>query len=134
MRAYGSPVLRFSPIVVAIGGAAGAGTRWLVGDLAGFQTYPWATLTVNIVGAFILGLMVHPARTERRELIRVGVGVGFCGGLTTFSSFALALAQQLGDGRVGTAGSYLVTSLLVGVVAVIAGAYVRRWADTFLPA
>jgi len=125
-------VLRLNPIVVAVGGAAGAGLRWLVTDLAGHNAYPWATLAVNIVGAFILGLLVRPASTERQETVRVGIGVGFCGGLTTFSSFAVALAQQLRDGRVGTAGSYLVVSLLLGVAAIIAGAFMRRRLDPLL--
>ncbi len=125
-------MLKYSPIVVAVGGAAGAGSRWLVADLAGAHAFPWPTLAVNIVGAFILGLLVHPAPTERRELIRLGVGVGFCGGLTTFSSFALSLAEQLRDGRLGTASSYLVVSLLIGVAAVIAGAFVRRRVDPYL--
>ncbi len=125
-------MLKYSPIVVAIGGVAGAGSRWLVTDLAGPHAFPWPTLAVNIAGAFILGLLVHPAPTERRELIRLGIGVGFCGGLTTFSSFALALAEQIRDGRLGTAGSYMVVSLLAGLTAVIAGALARRRLDPYL--
>ncbi len=129
MRAYGSSVLRYGPIVIAVGGAAGSGARWLVINQAGHHAFPWSTLAVNIVGAFILGLLVHPAPTEQRELIRLGVGVGFCGGLTTFSSVALSLAEQLRDGRSATAGSYLLASVVVGVAAVAAGAMVRRLVD-----
>lgn len=132
MRAYGSSVLRLNPIVVAVGGAAGAGLRWLVTDLAGHNAYPWATLVINIVGAFILGLLVRPASTKRSETVRLGIGVGFCGGLTTFSSFAVALAQQLSDGRISTASSYLVVSMSVGVIAIIAGALTRRRFDPLL--
>jgi len=132
MRAYGSSVLRLNPIVVAVGGAAGAGLRWLVTDLVGHNAYPWATLVVNIVGAFILGLLIRPSTTERQETAKLGLGVGFCGGLTTFSSFAVALAQQLRDGRVVTASSYLVVSLLVGILAIIAGALTRRRFDPLL--
>lgn len=77
---------------IAIGGAAGALLRWCLGLLLNpiFPTIPLGTLVANLVGGFLIGIMValvqayHPLP----ELIRLGVITGFLGGLTTFSTFS----------------------------------------------
>jgi len=98
---------------VFIGGVVGALARAGVGqalphDPAG---WPWATLLVNVVGAFVLGAVA--ARSARRALL----GQGFCGALTTFSAFQLELLQMLDAGRTGLALAYAAASLLAGVLA-----------------
>lgn len=77
-----------SALMVALGAAVGAPARFLV-DLAlqrrlG-QAFPWGTLTVNVLGSFLLGVfMALPLPPEALALL----GTGFCGALTTYSTFA----------------------------------------------
>ena len=82
-------------LCVALGAAVGAPLRFLVGgwlDSPG-PALPWGTLTVNTAGSFVLGLAsVLALGPEAAALI----GVGFCGGLTTYSTFAV---QTVGLGR-----------------------------------
>ena len=98
---------------VFIGGVAGALARSGVAEALPHDPrhWPWATLLVNVAGAFVLGLVA--ARGARRAL----VGQGFCGALTTFSAFQLELLRMLDDGRIGLALAYAGASLALGVAA-----------------
>ena len=95
------------------GGIAGALARALVAEGIPHDPgqWPWATLLVNVAGAFVLGLVA--ARGFRRALI----GQGFCGALTTFSTFQLELLQMLDAGRDGLALAYAAASLAAGLTA-----------------
>ena len=73
--------------------------------------WPWATLLVNVAGAFVLGAVA--ARGYRRALL----GQGFCGALTTFSALQLELLQMLDAGRAGLALAYAAVSLALGLAA-----------------
>ena len=98
---------------VFIGGVVGALARaWVTEALAHDPgRWPWATLVVNVAGAFVLGAVA--ARGFRRALI----GQGFCGALTTFSTFQLELLQMLDRGRTGLALAYAAASLALGLAA-----------------
>lgn len=120
------PVSRWS--VIAMGGAAGAGCRWAVTEAVGPTDWPWVLLVVNVAGSFLLGLVMVHGASPGRELVRLGAGVGFCGGLTTFSSFAVAAVRLLDDDRAGSAVGFVVASVLLGAVALIAGMRVRHQA------
>ena len=95
------------------GGVAGALARALVAEALPHDPghWPWATLLVNVAGAFVLGLVA--ARGFRRALI----GQGFCGALTTFSTFQLELLQMLDADRSGLALAYAGVSLAAGLAA-----------------
>lgn len=95
------------------GGIAGALARAVVAEALPHAPghWPWATLLVNVAGAFVLGLVA--ARGRRRALL----GQGFCGALTTFSTFQLELLRMLDGGRVGLALLYAAVSLALGVAA-----------------
>lgn len=114
---------------VAIGGVLGATTRALVLDvLPPSLHWPWPVLGLNVVGSFVLGVAMaqewrHPGH---RVVLHDGVGIGFCGGLTTFSTLALEVAQQLDSAWTGSATTYLLTSVVAAVIAVLAGAAVGR--------
>lgn len=103
--------------LVAGGGACGAATRWAVVTLT--ETggeFPWWTLLVNVVGCALLGLLLGCGDGQR-----LAVGVGFCGGLTTFSTFAVEIAGLVDVGSTATATLYLGASLGLGVAAVFVG-------------
>lgn len=105
-------------LLVAAGGAAGSVARYLVGRaLAGAPGgYPWGTLAVNVVGAFVLGAVL--ARWPAPDAdARALLGVGLCGGFTTFS----ALAAELTALPPARAGAYATASLVLGVASVLAG-------------
>ena len=95
------------------GGIAGALARMGVVELLRHDPghWPWATLLVNLAGAFVLGLVA--ARGYRRALI----GQGVCGALTTFSTFQLELLEMLDAGRAGLALAYAAVSLAAGLAA-----------------
>jgi CrcB protein len=114
------------PLVVAAGGALGATCRWAIDTAVGPTEWPWVLLIVNIVGSFVLGIVLVVASTSARPLIRLGGGVGFCGGLTTFSSFAVVAVRLLEDDRTASAAAFVVASVVLAVVALIAGMRFRQ--------
>ena len=84
-------------LLVALGAAAGAALRFLVGVELDRRLH-WGTLAANLVGSFVLGALVGGA-VDGNELALLGTG--FCGGLTTYSSFAVQSVH--GGPRRGTA-------------------------------
>ena len=112
-------------VYVALGGALGAAARYGVSgwvqNLAG-SGFPAGTMTVNVMGSFLLGLSLRymealPVTPELRALVTIGI----LGGFTTFSTFSYEAVALLQDGEWGRAGSYMVGSLVLAVVAVILG-------------
>ena len=90
-----------------IGGCAGCVIRWLLAVRLNslFPNLPPGTLLVNLVGGFIIGATVawfvrHPGIDPAWKLL---ITTGFCGGLTTFSTFSLEVVYMLQDGRFGAA-------------------------------
>ena len=115
-------------LIVALGGAAGSVARWMVGQaLAGSaRTLPWGTLAVNVAGSLLLGLVLAAWPTERPSVGRLLLGVGFCGGFTTFSTFSAELVAMLERGQGTRAGAYAVASLAAGALAMLAGLALGR--------
>lgn len=114
--------------LVGAGGVAGTLlryglARWLPLDDG---TVPWATLFANLVGAFVLGALLEwlarlgPDDGWRRRA-RLLIGTGFCGGLTTYSTFAVEADLLVRSGDSGVAVGYVAASLVLGVVATVAG-------------
>lgn len=102
---------------VGVGGAVGAVCRWAVVAMADTAAaFPWPTLVVNLLGCFLIGTLVRASRSAGMLL-----GIGFAGGLTTFSTFAVEVASLLERSDSATAATYLVTSLAGGMVAVVLG-------------
>ncbi|MBN2405476.1 MAG: fluoride efflux transporter CrcB [Coriobacteriia bacterium] len=117
--------------LVATGGAIGAGLRYIVG---GFVTsragtgFPWGTLAVNIVGAFLLGLLM--ALSSERAVLsaawRVFLGIGLLGGFTTFSTLSFESVRLLEQGAMVPAAVNMFGSAVLGIIAAIAGLALGR--------
>ncbi|RKW71802.1 fluoride efflux transporter FluC [Galactobacter caseinivorans] len=97
-------------------GRAGRAAGPAAGRAAG---WPWALLVVNVVGAFVLGLAwgLHLSHPDWAAVL----GAGFCGGLTTLSTWAVAIAGAVRERRWGTAMSVFLSHLLLGGLAAWAG-------------
>ena len=122
-------------VVVGAGGVAGAAVRWGVGALMGPHELPVATLVVNAVGCLVLGAVVavragggalDAGRRSRRDVVLDVVGVGVCGGLTTFSTFTVEVVDRLARGRWALGVAYVVVSLAAGAGAFLLGEAVAR--------
>lgn len=118
--------------LVAIGGALGSLSRYGVEQLLGTTNgLPVGTLTVNIVGAFALGVLlewlaVRGSGASHRRADRLLIGTGFLGGFTTYSAFAFETDGLLRDGRAGLAVAYALTTVVVGLLASLAGVVAAR--------
>lgn len=110
--------------VIGAGGALGAAARYGIALAMPVRSgaYPFATFLVNVVGAVILGgVAALPADWLRaHELTRPGIGTGFCGGLTTFSTMSLEIYERL-PGHSALAVGYAVVSLLLAPACAWAG-------------
>lgn len=116
---------------VAIGGALGSALRYLVnvtsGRLLGTE-FPWHTLTVNVVGCFVMGMLVElmALRWSVSNDIRAFLTTGILGGFTTFSAFSLDFAVLVERKAVNTAVLYAASSIGLSLLAVFAGLYAVR--------
>ncbi len=117
--------------LVAVGGAAGAVSRYLlqgwVQELSGGR-FPWGTFAVNISGSFLLGLVFAVAmdRAVLAPEVRVPVMIGFIGSYTTFSTLMLESWQLVEDGDYLFMFGNLVGSVVIGMLAVVAGLALGR--------
>lgn len=109
-------------ILVMAGGAAGAGMRYLAGQALPGARFPWATLTVNLIGGLLMGLLAGAlAKRIAGDPARLLLGVGVLGGFTTFSAFSLDIVAMIERGSLGLALGYAVASVVGSVLALAAG-------------
>lgn len=115
-------------LLVAAGGAAGSVARYLVSQaLAGVSfAFPFGTLAINAVGSFVLGVVLATAATRTDATLLLLVGVGACGGFTTFSAFSAEVVALAGRGAVLRAAVYATVSVAVGLLATLAGLALGR--------
>jgi fluoride exporter len=103
-------------LLVAAGGALGAGARYLlVAAIPG--RFPWSILIANVAGSFALGVLLVWADSEAMLL----GGIGFCGALTTFSTFALDTHLLAREGRRLASVVNIAVSLAGSILALMAG-------------
>ena len=119
-----------SLLLVMLGGALGSGARHLTGraTLAAFgPDFPAGTLSVNIVGGLLMGLLAGVlSRSGGNEPWRLLLGVGVLGGFTTFSSFSLDVVTLAERGQPAIALGYLLLSVVGSIAALVAGLAIAR--------
>ena len=97
---------------VGIGGAVGAGIRWLVLENTTTQIFPWPTLLINLLGCAALGVLIGK-KLDKKTLLMLGTGL--CGGLTTFSTLSFEVAVLFRDNEILIPLCYLVASIFFGI-------------------
>lgn len=114
---------------VALGGAMGASLRFIAVQLIETPSgFPVATLLVNIIGSFLIGVcyVLIMEKAMLSELWRPVLMAGFLGGLTTFSAFSLEAVALFEDGRWQMAISYIVFSTVFCILAAFSGMQITR--------
>ena len=127
------PIMTKILITVFLGGGLGSLMRYGVqaamhGRISPFL-FPWATLSVNILGSFLIGMFyVLSARFNLSDEMRLFLTTGLCGGFTTFSTFSHEGMTLIRQGNYGTFLLYVTLSVALGVTAAFAGG----WTGTML--
>ena len=118
-------------VAIAIGGALGCWARYAQSNLVQTvfgRNFPFATLSINVIGSFLMGflfiltlerLMIPPS-------VRVGVLTGVLGGYTTFSTFEMETLLLAENGEFFKAALYVVLSVIIGFAAAFGGTYIAR--------
>jgi CrcB protein len=118
-------------LLVFLGGMIGAPLRYLTDKAVQARhdsVFPLGTLTVNVVGSFILGALAGAAAAHGLpSSVMLLLGTGLCGGLTTFSTFSFETVRLLEDGSLAEAGFNALGSLLLGLAAAAAGYVLLTW-------
>lgn len=96
-------------VLVGLGGAAGALTRFAIGELVTVDRYPISVIVVNLLGTFFATLLV--VQSPSAELL-LFASVGFCGSLTTFSTFSVQTVRLWQEDRPAAATSFALGTLL----------------------
>ena len=129
---YGRPMSARKALAIAAGGILGSAVRWAVIEaLADPTGFPWPVFAINVAGSALLGaaLAEEWAHPRARILLHDVVAIGFCGGLTTFSTFAVEVAGLGRAGRPELALVYVLASVVAGVAAGLLGAGMFRHVD-----
>jgi fluoride exporter len=113
--------------LVALGGTFGTAARYLLTQtLPSWHNVPVATLVVNVVGAFALGVLLAALSRRGRDVglrrtIRLLIGTGFLGGFTTYSSLAVETDALLSSGQGQLALAYALGTIVIGGLAATSG-------------
>lgn len=118
-------------LAIAAGGAVGAVLRHLINvqSMLWFGPgFPWSTLFVNVVGSFLMGVLVETSALvwSPGPAMRAMIAVGFLGALTTFSSFSLDVGALYGRGDLLTAFVYVALSVVLSIGAFFAALALMR--------
>jgi len=117
-------------LAVALGGALGAACRHLVNLACSRFHFPWGTLSVNIAGCFLIGLLftLRSADSQRwDEVTHSALTIGFLGALTTFSTFGFETNHFFNTGQHGLGLFNIASNMLLGLLAVYVGIEAARW-------
>ena len=115
------PLRASDVLLVAAGGACGAVLRHGVDVASPHGLFPWPTLAINVVGAFVLGVLPVVTAVRRSHRLSLLLGPGLLGGFTTVSAWAGQVRELAGEGHTTLAGSYLLLTLAAGLAAAALG-------------
>lgn len=118
-------------LLIGIGGFIGTIARYLSQQLVYRfypATFPMGTLAVNVIGCLLIGMIY--VLSEKGNLLspewRLFLTTGICGGFTTFSTFSYESVQLLNDGEYSSLSMYVVTSVVLGILATIFGIWLTK--------
>lgn len=119
-------MLRF--LLVCTAGGAGCGTRYLIALWIGPRAFPYATLIVNVVGSFLIALIMESSLriSSFPPNLRLALTTGFLGGLTTYSSFNYETTTLAAQGSSERALLNVGVTLVGGVLAGLLGLWLAR--------
>lgn len=109
---------------VGIGGSLGSVCRYAAGYFLGERwdgPFPIATFCVNMIGAFLLGVVVA---SDLDAAWKAGLGTGFMGGLTTYSTWMVESFKLIEEGERKTALVNLILSVVLGIILFLVGFYI----------
>ena len=115
---------------VAAGGAIGAAARYATGvgvaRIFGATGFPLGVLTVNVVGSFLMGVLVVWLARKGLAHLNPFLMTGILGGFTTFSAFSLEAVTLFERGQVGQAALYVLLSVVLSIGGLVAGLWLMR--------
>ena len=112
--------------LVVLGSASGGTLRYLMSLFfvsKGLTKLPWATLTVNLLGCFLIGVIyaISEKTIQGGNNLKLFLATGFCGGFTTFSAFAIENLQLIKQEASATAIAYIALSVILGILLTFLG-------------
>jgi CrcB protein len=118
-------------LIVAFGSGIGGMLRYYLSDLLqkySASLFPYGTLTVNVVGSFLLGLILFYFDSLKliSSEIRLFLTIGLCGGLTTFSTFSYETVKLIQDSQYLIAGTNILLNVFVTILAVLLAAFISK--------
>jgi CrcB protein len=120
-----------SIVAISLGASLGALLRWWLGARLNsfFPAIPPGTLAANLIGGYVVGAAValFTSFAALAPEWRLLVITGFCGGLTTFSTFSAEVVTLLGEGRLLLAGGAIAAHLVGSVLMTLAGIGTVQW-------
>ncbi|WP_087972721.1 fluoride efflux transporter CrcB [Oceanobacillus rekensis] len=118
--------------IIGLGGALGAGARYLLGNMINrgihmLHPFPVGTWIINITGSFLLGIIAHFYLTNQiSDWLWYFSGVGFCGAYTTFSTFGNETINLILTKKIKLAAIYVLTSILIGFISAAIGLVILK--------
>jgi len=115
-------------LLVGLGGGLGSMLRYGSNLLINTKLFPYTTLTVNILGSFIIGIVFGMSIKEEglSNNWKLFLATGICGGFTTFSAFSLENMGLMQSGKLGIALTYIGLSIVLGITATFLGYYLIK--------
>jgi CrcB protein len=118
-------------LLVLAGSAAGGSVRYITSLMIQSKNttqFPLGTFLINLIGCFIIGMIyaIASRNASTGSDIKLLLATGFCGGFTTFSAFAFENLELFKSGQYLTALLYIILSVVLGILAVILGAYLIK--------
>ncbi|WP_207494321.1 fluoride efflux transporter CrcB [Aridibaculum aurantiacum] len=114
-------------LMVGVGGMIGSILRFTITILVGNQSFPFATFCINIIGSFIIGIVLGMAVHQfSSNTLRLFLATGICGGFTTFAAFSIESMQMLQQQKYVVAATYITGSIVLSIAAACTGFYISR--------